>query len=200
MLVDYRGEQSGQLDVIIYDASINAPLLRSDEPGRDILPAEAALAVLEVKSLLSGQELASCLHSAARVNRLRPYKRQFARRRRGGIGADDGDPRFAYHVFAYETDLVVNNWPQNEWSRLYSEAEITGVSMDLIDRIMILSRGQLDPEARVAESVSSGDRVSILQWHLALSNFITRETRRRRPVDWQLYSGREQGFWKRIGP
>src|SRR4051812_3750888 len=53
--VDVEGRRSGQLDIVVFDRYATAPLLRRE--AGDLLPAEALLAVIEVKSTLSQKDL-----------------------------------------------------------------------------------------------------------------------------------------------
>jgi hypothetical protein len=82
VLVDFAGRQSSQLDVVIYDKAHNAPLVPAADGSSAVLPAEAALAIVEVKSTLTADEASKCLAAASRLGDLRPGKKAFRPRRR----------------------------------------------------------------------------------------------------------------------
>src|SRR5579864_2189456 len=71
--VDYRDSRSGEIDIAIYDRLRNAIL--SDDPVW--VPAEALLAVIEVKSELSQDELRKAYAASLKIGALRPFKREF---------------------------------------------------------------------------------------------------------------------------
>lgn len=62
ILVNQRGQQSCQTDVIVYDATVLPPFVKAQHLG--VYPAECVLATVEVKSVLSHDELISAEHAA----------------------------------------------------------------------------------------------------------------------------------------
>jgi hypothetical protein len=66
-LIDEAGNRSGQCDIILADGNIG--WRRSG--GQSLIPAEAAIAAIEVKSSLSGGNLDDALAKVARIKRLR---------------------------------------------------------------------------------------------------------------------------------
>lgn len=198
ILVDFSGRQSPQLDVIVYDQSVNAPLVPSADGRAAILPAEAALAIVEVKSKLTADEVVKCLGAASKLKDLRPHKKTFRTRRRDGEPASDRAPRCPYHVFAFTSDLVADDFPSNEWSRLATVANERQVALEAIAQIMILDRGLIDAPTQRALAAASDDGRGLLSWYLSLSNFLSRETDRRSAVDWNLYASKDRSDWEDI--
>jgi len=72
-IVAASGEPSPQIDVVIYDAFQNAPLLL--ESGAGIFPIECVYGFVEVKSNLRSADIASTMSAIAKVRRLAPEKR-----------------------------------------------------------------------------------------------------------------------------
>jgi hypothetical protein len=70
IVVNQRGDQSSQTDVIIYDASVLPPFIKGQHLG--VYPAECVLATVEVKSNLGPAELLS-LEKAAKKLREEVY-------------------------------------------------------------------------------------------------------------------------------
>jgi hypothetical protein len=186
--VDAGERRSGQLDVVIYDRNVTAPLLA--EASGDLLPAESLLAVIEVKSMLSRAELATCTKAAKAISRLRPYGKAFVASRKGGLAADDGRHRCQYSIVAFESDLSHTGWAASEWERLTVEAAKAAVSPDRIDRVLVLDRGMLVPPDGAARSGADGGKGMLREWFLHMSNFLVREAARRPTFDLQRYGRR----------
>jgi len=68
--IDAFDHRTGQLDVAIYDRSQCVPL--SVDTENLLLPCEALYAVVEVKTTLTRDDLATCLKAASKVRQLRP--------------------------------------------------------------------------------------------------------------------------------
>jgi hypothetical protein len=193
--VDASGRQTTQLDIVIYDSQLSAPLLRG---AADLLPAEALLAVIEVKSKFTRAEARACLHAATSISRLRPYGARFAASRTGGEAADDGRARCLYSVLAYGTDLAERDWVSAEWSRLREVAREEAADVSRLDRLTILDRGMIVPPDFSGHVVESEKGV-LREWFLHLTDFLTRESTRRRPYAWHAYSEKPSGSgWVRL--
>jgi hypothetical protein len=65
IIVNHRGDQSRQTDIVIYDNRVMPPFIKEQAIG--VYPAESVIAVLEVKSLLSKKELLSAETSAVQL-------------------------------------------------------------------------------------------------------------------------------------
>ena len=65
IIVNHRGDQSRQTDIVIYDNRIMPPFIKEQAIG--VYPAESVIAVLEVKSSLRKKELLSAETSAAQL-------------------------------------------------------------------------------------------------------------------------------------
>jgi hypothetical protein len=62
-VIDYCDTHSTQLDVAIYDSIRNFPILSKQGQESVILPAEALLSAVEVKSILTLDELKTCFEA-----------------------------------------------------------------------------------------------------------------------------------------
>ena len=60
--LDYRDNRTGELDIFVYDKATAAPIQASNESM--LIPAEAIYAVIEVKSVLTQDELDKCMTAA----------------------------------------------------------------------------------------------------------------------------------------
>jgi hypothetical protein len=67
-IADHRGKQSGQIDVVLYDSRILAPVLFDATFG--VVPAEACLFAIEVKSKLDATKLKAAAEGAHSVAEL----------------------------------------------------------------------------------------------------------------------------------
>jgi hypothetical protein len=183
--IDSQDRESTQLDLIVYDRNLSAPLLRGTDRG-DLVPAEALLAVIEAKSRLTKTEAEACCSAVASLALLRPYGRPFVPPRAGGKRANGHDVRCQYSVLAFDTDLGSKNWGANEWARLRAAAMSKGAPVDRIDRVAVLTRGLVLPPDCEAILINEAQGV-LRDWFLHLTNFLVRESGRRAPYDWSAY-------------
>lgn len=186
---DRFGNMTRQLDVMIYDSGANPPLVRGQST---LLPAEALLGVVEIKSNLNNRSLVEAIRNAASVHRLRPNGKRFLPQRPRGLPADDGLPRCFYTLLTLDSDLSQNNWLDREWRRLISEDQDD--HRECIDMLVVLERGLIKPGQQKGKSLAD-QGTALQQWFVALANFLARETRRRPPVDWQTYAGSAGRDW-----
>jgi hypothetical protein len=104
-----------------------------------------------------------------------------------------------YLLFAYSSDLANNaEWLQKEFYRAAVSAASNKASLDCIDRVVVLDRGMFNPGGAVGTWESSSPETSFLDSYLHLINFVTRESKRRPPIDWQMYGPRNQKGWKKL--
>lgn len=196
--VDYRDQKSGQLDLIIYEKSDAAPI----EKGKEnlLLPCESLYAVVEVKSILNREESGKALEAGAKIRALRPFKKQFVAARKDGAAADPDSFRCLYVVFALATDLSEDQWIEKEFKRLKELSVEKNVSLDVIDRLVVLNRGMIGPESGVGKTQQDDESTIFLEFFFHLANFLRREARRRPPIDWQVYTERNAKGWQKIEP
>ncbi len=116
VLIDSKGTQSKQLDIIIYSSDLLPPILRSNE--QSLIPVDAAIQVIEVKSRLDADEMRDCINKAESVKSLfllgagNEYPQPF----NSILKPELMHPlRVAtiFSVFAFKTDLSV----KTEWER-----------------------------------------------------------------------------------
>ena len=195
--VDSAERRSGQLDVVIYDRNLTAPLLAED--SGDLLPAESLLAVIEVKSTLTKAELEKCARAARAISRLRPYGSPFVGSRKGGLSADDGRHRCQYSIVAFGSDLSKTGWAGSEWQRLKDAVAMANVSRERIDRVLVLDRGMLVPPSATARTTADSGKGMLRDWFLHMSNFLVREAARRPDFDFQDYGRRRKNpGWEKL--
>ena len=137
--IDCLGNRTGQLDIIIYDRSMAAPISSGVE--NVLVPAESLLAVIEVKSVLTQDELRICYRAAKKVKKLRPHKGKFVSARMDGAPANDGAHRCLYVVFCYSSNLGQTNWLDKEFRRIISAANLVHAAPDAVDVLCVLGNG-----------------------------------------------------------
>lgn len=170
------------------------------------LPVESLLAVIEVKSLLSEEELKKSYLASKQISSLRPFKKLFTLAHSEeddnpatpATGQDAPKPlRCLRTIFAYATNLTENDWLTREWERVQQVTGENGCDPALIDRILVLNRGMLNPPAK--QGGEDTDFLSVFhQWFIGLANFLERENSRRPPVDWQTYTKKRIPGWKKL--
>lgn len=189
-VVDLNGETGPQLDVLIYDRYADFPF---NSGSQSVLAAEALLASIEIKSKFTSTELKNCADAARKLRQLKPHDRELGGRNIGSL--DDGTKRARYMhcIFAYETDLVAAQWPQNEVRRFDQEVG----SEHLVDAIYILGRGFINFNQRKArpEDDQGG---AITSFYFSLLNFVMREAARRQTTPYHRYVTHGAKSWQDI--
>lgn len=194
--IDCKDNRTGQLDIIIYDKSASAPISTGEE--NLLIPAEALYAVIEVKSILSQDEINKSVIAAQKVRNLCPFKEPFIGPRRDGAAAEDGRCRCAYSIFSYSTNIGKLDWLNKEYERLKTSLALANASGDVVERLVVLGRGMINPVNGYGKEIADNNEGIFLEYYLHLMNFLTRESNRRPPIDWQIYTSRGSSGWKRI--
>jgi hypothetical protein len=130
---------------------------------------------------------------ARSVRALRPFGTNFVGSRKRGDRAAAGESRCFFTLLAYQTSLVERNWLAREWRR-YEAALGSGDPVNLIDMIVVLDRGLIAPPFSTGKADPVDKRV-LHMWFVSLANFISRENKRRAPMDWQVYLSRYRQGW-----
>ena len=181
--IDYLDSRTGQLDLVIYDNATAAPLLTAGE--NLLLPAEALYAVIEVKSVLTQNELDTCALAASKVRSLKPFKHKFSPSPNKGEAPIDCY-RCPYIIFAFTSNLSDDNWAQKEFDRVRKSLSVVQGDQSLFDRVIVLDKGLLRPQISAAR-IRDEENGIFLDFYIHLMNFLMKEKRRRPPVDMQAY-------------
>lgn len=203
-IVDYLDHRSNEIDIIIVDKIRNAVL--SDEPLW--VPAESLLAYIEVKSVLTEEELRKSYAAAKQMNSLRPFKREFtlagsntagvaAKTPQSGESGTGQSLRCFRTVFAYKTNLTEVDWLTREWERVLKVTGEIPCTPSLIDRILVLNRGMINPPFKSGTDQFELSSV-FQQWFINLVNFLIRENGRRPPFDLQTYTKTQLPGWRAL--
>jgi hypothetical protein len=192
-VVDTGGRSSPQLDVMIFDKARNFAFYGGLSK---ILPAEALLVSIEVKSTLTKSEIESSLSAAKLLKQLCPFGKSVATRRSGGRAAD-GKARFFHCIFAYDSDLKREGWLEQEYSRLSGVAKDLKTELSLIDRIYVANRGLINTAGRRGITELPDEGTALMQFYMHILNFLGRENDRRESVPYLDYAGLTPG-WKSL--
>jgi hypothetical protein len=182
--IDVFGNRTPQLDLIVYDRMRVGPFFAAGEDG--LIPAEAILATIEVKSILTREAMSQFAASVAAIHSLRPHQNPFVFARTGGA-EDDGQPRVQSTLFAYESDLGSERWAMTELERareciVENDSPIQGV-----DRIVVLDRGMILPAE--GQALVDTEETGVLRtWFFHFVSYLTREAERRRRFPWSAYA------------
>lgn len=194
--VDPLGAHSPQLDAMLFDRLRNIPVHAG---GSTLLPAEALLASVEVKTELTKSELVSSFRAASKLRSLRPFKRPLIGTDRGAESKGDSC-RYFHVVFAYKTDLVQSSWLEREHARVVEAAADVGCSTEAIDRVYVAERGLIHPGSNRGIDETGRPGLGLMNLYMHLLNFVLRENRNRNPAPYEQYSGRMTDGWKAIRP
>lgn len=136
IVIDSRGKQSSQSDVIIFDKRLMPPILQAE--GKGIFPVECVLSVLEVKSKLCSSHLNDIILASTKVapenlkgGKHNPNGLHLATRARTHDGIV---PYPLYSVFAYESDAD----EKDEFQRLEEKAQ---GQLNFVSIICVLNKG-----------------------------------------------------------
>ena len=193
-VVDISGRTGPQLDVMVSDKLRNFPIF-SD--AAIILPAEALLVSVEIKSELTLGEIKKCLIAADRLKQLRPFKLPLAKRRTQGE-ASDNRARYFHCLFAYKSDLAKNNWAKQEYSRFAKAADELNLLPNVVDRIYVANHGLIDPDRGTGFDEGASFGSGLMQFYMHILGFLGRENRRREGVPYLEYAGKMAGGWKSL--
>jgi len=186
--VDLLGEPSPQFDLVIYDNTKNFPF---SADGVTILPAEAILATVEVKSKLNAGEVTKCVIAARKLRALSPFGRPLGERDIGNAAENKLKLcRFFHCVFAYETNIMQTNWGAKELGRIGDAAN----GEHLIDMVYVLNAGILNvPAGLYRQDDERGGAIS--SFFFAILKFIMREASRRDPAPYDRYITHNRKSW-----
>jgi len=171
------------------------PVLRDDQGGV-LVPAEGLLSVTEVKSTLTLAEIRKSLAIARTVRNLRPFGGNFVGAAQKGHQLPVGSYRCLFTVFAYKSNLRESDWLDAEWAR-YKGALGQPGEADLIDRIVVLDRGLINPPFATGKQAQDEKRV-LHEWFINVANFLARENDRRPAMDWQVYADKYSPGWSKL--
>lgn len=162
-----------------------------------IIPAEALLVSIEVKSLMNATEIERSLKSAKRLGELKPFRREVVFQRERGEDTED-KCRYFNCIFAYNTDLSEDDWLNKEYTRLFTLSERLDIPLSVINRIYVANRGLLHPdeEKGITEEPHSG--VALMHFYMHILNFLIREDKRREPTPYLDYAGRLIAGWTEL--
>lgn len=186
---DARDALSKQLDVLIYRIR-DTPFLVNGESV--LVPCESLLAAIEIKSVLTPEEIRDGLEIAKSIRALKPFDKSFVDARRRGEQADD-NCRCLFTIFAFGTSLTEGeDWLTREGARFMKQANELAIPPQYVDRLIVLDRGIINcAEGRGHDSARSGQ--SVLQiFFMHLINHLLREDRRRKEIDIDIYGGRDR--------
>jgi hypothetical protein len=139
-VVDQLNSSGPQLDVLVYDRMRDFSFSDGDI---HILPAEALLVSIEVKSKLDASEVAISCKAARKLRALCPFRAPLGGRNVGTAANKTQQARYYHCVFAYDTDLAQTNWIKTEARRFHSHER---GNEHLIDAVYVLRRGLLNLE------------------------------------------------------
>ncbi len=192
-VVDLKGQKSPQLDLVIFDCMKNFPLYDGDSI---VLPAEALLASIEVKSKLNGNEVAASQKAARSLKALQPLKQKLASLAVPSLPSTKKPYRYLHGLFAYGTDLTEATWAATELARF--EKHAGGPADGAVDLVYVLKRGLIDTRARSFMPEDEATGQALVAFWFAIYNFIDRENRRRDRAPYFSYANDLNRFWKKI--
>jgi hypothetical protein len=189
-VVDLNGLVSPQLDLMFYNQSTNFAL-NADQSS--ILPAEALLASIEVKTMLSKAEIDKSAIAAKKLRKLRPYDQAL-----GGTGVGDSrrkvnGARYYHCLFAYDSDLSEEDWMKREADRIRS---LCG-GEHLIDAVYVLNRGLLNMPANIGR-LEDDHGGAISNFYFSILNFMQRENGRRAETPFYRYVTHATKAWSKL--
>lgn len=206
--IDYQGNQTTQLDIIVYDRQDSAVLFKGKD-GNLLIPAESVYAAIECKTTLNQNEFNTAYKAAAKLKKLRPYQSYFKSHASSlKVSAEKFKnlPRCHYSLFAFETNSTSSGeWLKTELTRAQEgsrseDAKKVNADIGDVDNVLVLDRGIFIPGEAKGKVYPNDTTNAFLDWYLSLMNFLQREAKRRSPGDLQIYSHQYQRGWGPIHP
>lgn len=193
-VVDHFDNHSQQLDVMVFNSARNYAFIAGSSV---LLPAEALLASVEVKSCLTKAELQRSAQAAAVLRGLKPFGERPAKPKRDGAPRDY-KCRYFHCLFAYDTDLSATDWLSSESRRLKEVSVAAGAEQALFDRIYVAGRGLLVPPFGSGLQEEGQQGTALMHFYLHLLHFVQREDAVRKPVPVMEYAGSTAHLWRKI--
>ena len=192
---DANDVQSRQLDVIV---ALEPPLARVFEKDSICyLPCEVVLAGIEVKKTLDADEVARAIENAKSIRALRPFGVEaFGTARQGGAPLAKDLHGCFYSLVAFSSDLAKDDWAKREWGRLKRLSMAAGQDPSVIDRVVMLDRGQINAVEGTAIEDEGGAQRIAASWFIHVLNHLEREAQRRKPFDPDIYTKGKR--WTRL--
>ena len=119
--------QSGQEDIVIYDPSLLPPIIKKAE--QSIVPLEAVLAIIEVKSVLGASDYRQAVEHSSEI-RAMPSGLKL------NVAGKEILNQFRYpqyHMYGLSSDITGEN--KTEWERLIEAHEKCNVSYPVLNSI-----------------------------------------------------------------
>jgi len=194
-VVDLDEQHSPQLDVMIYDSTKNFAFYEGENY---ILPAEALLVSIEVKTKLDKNEIRKSFRAANLLRKLKPFGKTQPEHRTRGEPAGHGDCSYFHCIFAYQSNLVEKYWFNREYNRIKDVSDELGIPSNVINRIYVVNRGlyNLVDEKGIKETPKTG--TSLVHLYMHTLNFLVRENDRRPPSPYVDYAGRLSTGWESL--
>lgn len=159
-VVDYTGNQSDEIDVIIYDRQY-CPLLSEPSAGRVYVPAESVYAVFEVKQHLDKDHLKYAAKKAQSVRRLERTSAVFGHAT--GRSATQPKPIFAG---------ILTTW--SDWSPAFGEPfqkcirELSQDESTFLNFGCVIEQGAFFLKDKAAQVEVSPPDVAVISWFFTL--------------------------------
>jgi hypothetical protein len=193
--VDLFERHSPQLDLMVYDKIRNFAFYSGESV---VLPAEALLVSMEVKSVLNVEELKKSLVAAAKLRKLKPFKEPLSPPHKTKEPSAN-ICRYLHCLFAYGSDLAEGpDWLEREYSRYARVLTDSESPVAEIDRIYVANRGLLNPVYNFGIAEDPEEGIALLHFYMDILNFLQRENRRRPTVPYIAYAGRIGKRWEKL--
>jgi hypothetical protein len=154
-----------------------------------VLPAEALLATVEVKSKLTADELSRSVEAAKKLRGLQPFGRPLA-------GSDNAENqkavRFYHCIFGYES-TINDSWLKEEAKRVIAACN----GAHLIDAVYILNKGFINVTNKIGR-LEDSQGGAITAFYFSILNFIERESARRDSVPYEKYFTPAKQAWAKV--
>lgn len=187
-VVDRFGTTSPQLDLMFFDGNKDFCLHSSSV---SVLPAEALLASIEVKSTPNATEVRKSVDAAKKLRLLKPLGRELGGTNIGNHNASTVRARYFHGVFAYQSDLKEETWMKNEAARFLGQSHNGDCPIDFV---YVLGRGYISLNAtRGFPEDNEGNAIGM--FFFGILNFLQREGSRRGETPFDRYVKPKKEQW-----
>lgn len=185
-VIDLNDNSGPQLDLMIYDQIRNFGFYSK---GKSILPSEALIVSIEIKSKLTIGELRKSVKASKKLHKMQPFKESLSHPRLGGEQFD-GKCRYFHCIFAYESTISSNDkWLQKEYKRYEKVTKELKTNLGIIERIYVANKGMINPRKNWGLTENNGSGKALMHFYLDILNFLIKENDRRKTAPYIAYIG-----------
>jgi hypothetical protein len=195
IIIDHENKHSLQIDIIVYDSKIVPPIMLT--AGEGIIPYEAVLATIEVKTKLDSIELKNSIHNARSIKVLKFSRQEIIRPLcKICLGKTDSKPDLqtpACYIFAFGSDLTSGSESERLNKYVYkiddeckTEIILPIGALCVVDRCFTYCTDMKSKPPKF-KTIEENNEINILEFILNVINSCNVRAAERERLYWDMY-------------